>query len=203
MFEDGADTAEQPVLVSECGITITLDVARYCSAPSRSERRFLQQLSGPVLDVGCGPGRAAAFLRHRGTAALGLDANPALVDLARANGAWCVHQSMFDPVPFEGRWHEVLLLDGNIGIGGDPAKLIERLRSIVVIGGRALLEVERFGGITPMIVREHHAGVVGAPFPWATVSVAALDALIVGAGWRCVHVHEIDDRLVAELERLL
>lgn len=203
MFEDRAEAAEQPALVSECGVTILLDVARYCAAPSRSERRFLRQLSGPVLDVGCGPGRAAAFLRRHGTAALGLDANPALVDLARANGAWCVHQSLFDPVPFEGRWHEVLLLDGNIGIGGDPAKLLERLRRIVTIGGHALLEVERLGGIVPLIVREHHGGVIGTPFPWATVSVTALDVLIEGSGWRCVHVHEIDERVVVALERVV
>lgn len=201
MFEDRAVTAEEPMLVSECGVTIALDVARYCAAPSRSERRFLTRLSGPVLDVGCGPGRAAAFLRQRGTPALGLDANSALVELARANGAWCVHQSMFDPVPFEGRWQEVLLLDGNIGIGGDPAKLLERLRNIVTVGGSALLEVGRFGGVASMTVREHHDGEIGAPFPWATVSISALDALIAGSLWKCRHIHEIDDRLVAELER--
>ncbi len=194
---------EQPALVSDCGVTIELEVARYCAAPSRSERRFLKRLEGPVLDVGCGPGRAAAYLRQRGVAALGLDANPALVDLARANGAWCVHQSMFDPVPFEGRWKQVLLLDGNIGIGGDPAKMLERLRTIVTIGGHALLEVERFGGNTQMIVREHHAGEIGTPFPWATVSIMSLDELIADSGWRCHQVHEIDDRLVVELERMV
>jgi hypothetical protein len=50
--------------------------------------------------------------------ALGLDANAGLVALARSNGALCVHQNTFDPVPFEGRWQQALLLDGNIGIGG-------------------------------------------------------------------------------------
>jgi SAM-dependent methyltransferase len=203
MFEGRFATTEQPLLVSECGVEIVLDVARYCAAPSRSERRFLKRLTGPILDVGCGPGRAAAYLRQRGIPALGLDANGALVELARTNGAWCVHQSMFEPVPFEGRWQEVLLLDGNIGIGGDPAKLLERLRAIVTMGGHALLEVERFGGNLQMIVREHHAGEVGTPFPWATVSVMSLDALIAGSGWRCEHVHEIDDRLVVELERVI
>lgn len=191
------------MLVSDCGVTIPLDVARYCASPSRAERRLLKQLDGPVLDVGCGPGRAAAFLRQRGVPALGLDANPALVDLARANGAWCVHQSMFDPVPFEGRWRQVLLLDGNIGIGGDPAKLLERLRTVVTIGGRALLEVERMGGLVSMVVREHHGDDVGAPFPWATVSMRALDVLIADSGWRCAHVHEVDRRLVVELERMV
>ena len=39
--------------------------------------------------------------------------------------------------------------------------------------------------------------------PWATVSVTALDVLIEGSGWRCVRVHEIDDRLVVALERVV
>lgn len=202
MFAGQSAPPEHPRLVSECGVEIRLDVVRYCGAPSRSERRFLDRLTGPLLDVGCGPGRAAAYLRQRGVPALGLDANAGLVDLARTNGAWCVHQSMFDPVPFEGRWHEVLLFDGNIGIGGDPAKLLERLRHIVTIGGHALLEVERLGPSRQMIVREHHAEEIGAPFPWATVSIMSLDVLIAGSGWRCAHVHEIDERLVVELERV-
>ena len=71
MFEGRSDTTEQPRLVSECGVEIALDVGRYCAAPARSERRFLKRLTGPILDVGCGPGRAAAYLRHRGLARSG------------------------------------------------------------------------------------------------------------------------------------
>ena len=33
---------------------------------------------------------------------------------------------MFEPLPGEGRWGTVLLLDGNVGIGGDPVALLER-----------------------------------------------------------------------------
>lgn len=201
MFEPSFHQSSRPVLVSDCGVVVELDLDRYHGAPSRSERRFLKRLQGPILDIGCGPGRAAAYLRKRNIAALGLDVNAGLVELARSNGALCVHQNVFDPVPFEGRWHEALVLDGNVGIGGDPAKLLERLRTIVAVGGRALIEVEAVGQSRQMVVREHVGGEVGAPFPWATLTMAGLDALIVGSDWRCVHVHEIDGRLVVELER--
>lgn len=203
MFEPRTSPADRPVLVSECGTTVELDIQRFHASPSRSERRFFKRLTGPILDVGCGPGRAAAYLRERDVPALGLDVNADLVALARLNGALCVHQCTFDPVPFEGRWQQVLLLDGNIGIGGDPAKLLDRLRRILTPGGRALIEVERNGCSRKMIVREHVSGKIGEPFAWATLTMSGLDELIAGTGWRCEYVHEIDDRLVVELERLV
>jgi SAM-dependent methyltransferase len=202
MSERRMSSADRPALVSECGMTVELDIQRFRDAPSRSERRFLKRLTGPILDIGCGPGRAAAYLCQRDVPAMGLDANADLVALARLNGALCVHQSTFDPVPFEGRWQQVLLLDGNIGIGGDPAKLLERLRRILVPGGQALIEVGRSGSSRQMIVREHASGKVGEPFAWATLTMSGLDELIAGLGWRCEYVYEIDDRLVVELKRL-
>lgn len=196
------DPSKHPVLVSECGLTIDLDIDRYCNRPSRAERRFLKRLKGPVLDIGCGPGRVAAYLRERDTPALGVDSSAGLVDLAWSNGALCVHQSVFDPVPFEGRWHEVILFDGNIGIGGDPAALLERIRTIVRLGGRTFVEVSAIGPTRQLVVREHVGDRVGEPFPWAVVSMPDLDDLL-GAGWRCVSVQTVDDRLIVELERVL
>lgn len=40
--------------------------------------------NGPVADIGCGPGRAAAFLAARGLDVVGFDISAALLDLARA-----------------------------------------------------------------------------------------------------------------------
>ncbi|NOX29149.1 MAG: methyltransferase domain-containing protein, partial [Actinobacteria bacterium] len=39
--------------------------------------------SGPVLDVGCGPGRIAAFLAERGIEASGVDIAPQMIAEAR------------------------------------------------------------------------------------------------------------------------
>ena len=39
-------------------------------------------------------------------------------------GGPALRRSVFDPLPGEGRWGTALLLDGNIGIGGDPRALL-------------------------------------------------------------------------------
>ena len=85
-------------------------------------------MAGPVLDVGCGPGRLVLGLAQRGTVALGVDPAPAAVALARSRGAPVLQRSVFDPLPGQGRWRTVLLADGNIGIGGDPEPAAAPLR---------------------------------------------------------------------------
>ena len=56
-------------------------------ATGRGDRLLLDRLlrpPGPVLDVGCGPGRLAAAARSAGLPSLGIDSAPAAVRLARA-----------------------------------------------------------------------------------------------------------------------
>jgi SAM-dependent methyltransferase len=48
-------------------------------------RRFARELAGPVIDVGCGPGYAAAELAETGLTVLGVDRSVAMVDVARRN----------------------------------------------------------------------------------------------------------------------
>ena len=46
--------------------------------------RVVARTDGPVADIGCGPGRAAAFLATRGLDVVGFDVSTAMLDLARA-----------------------------------------------------------------------------------------------------------------------
>ena len=96
--------------------------------PARTHRWFepltheddavLARAAGPVLDVGCGPGRHVLALAERGIVALGIDITPAALDLARSRGAPVLARSVFERVPGTGRWSSALLLDGNLGIDG-------------------------------------------------------------------------------------
>jgi len=115
---------------------IDLDV--WSSAASPDERRLLREVRGPVIDIGCGPGRLVEALRSGGVEVLGIDAAPSAVACARAHGREVEQLSVFDPLPAEGAWSTALLFDGNIGIGGDPARLLTRVRELLTVAVLAL-----------------------------------------------------------------
>src|SRR4051812_40200092 len=102
---------------------------------------LLERCRGPVLDVGCGPGRLAAGLLARGLPALGVDIAPSAVAQARARGATALLRSVYERLPGEGRWTTVLLADGNVGIGGDPYRLLSRVGELLAPAGALLVEV--------------------------------------------------------------
>jgi SAM-dependent methyltransferase len=132
----------------------------------------------PVLDVGCGPGRHVLALAQRGLVAMGVDASPAAVDLARSTGAPVLRRSVFARVPGAGRWRTALLLDGNIGIGGDPVALLRRLAGLLAPGGRALVEVEPPGTATRVLrARIERGHETGSWFRWAVVGADAVEDL--------------------------
>jgi hypothetical protein len=55
------------------GRRLTHDLAAYFAPVTAHERALLDQVEGPVLDVGCGPARHARLLQARGLTAIGLD----------------------------------------------------------------------------------------------------------------------------------
>ena len=109
---------------------------------SPGDRSILDRCEGPTLDIGSGPGRLTVALAERGIPTLGIDITPYAVDLARSSGALVMLRDVFGRVPGTGRWMTVLLADGNIGIGGDPAALLRRAGELLAPEGRALVELE-------------------------------------------------------------
>ena len=55
------------------GRAVPLEVSRWCGSPDAADEELLRRCRGPVLDVGCGPGRLTAALTERGIPALGVD----------------------------------------------------------------------------------------------------------------------------------
>src|SRR6476469_10226998 len=89
------------------------------NADERFDHAMVALCAGPTIDLGCGPGRLVAHLVQRGVPALGVDQSATAVALARRSGAPVLRRDVFDPLPGTGRWHTVLLADGNVGLGGD------------------------------------------------------------------------------------
>lgn len=172
----------ETVLRSRCGKVISLPSARWWAEPAEEEASVLDLAIGPALDLGCGPGRHCAALSQRGITAVGVDSSSAAVAAARGRGAEVVHRSVFDALPDEGRWASALLLDGNVGIGGDPHALFRRARSLLRLGGRLLVETEGPGiEVQRLLVRAELPGGSTEWFPWACVGVDGLGELADGA----------------------
>jgi SAM-dependent methyltransferase len=172
------------VLVGTDGVPVHQDVRRWTADADAADERMLDRCDGPTLDLGCGPGRLTAALARRGLPALGVDLSPVALAIAAGRGALALRRDLFRPLPGEGRWGTVLLADGNVGIGGDPERLLRRVARLVAPGGRAVVEVHPADADRRGPVRVVGAnGVVSGPFPWAVVGAAALERHAAAAGW--------------------
>lgn len=172
------------ILRASDGTTVPLEVGRWRSAPDADELALLDRLADPVLDIGCGPGRVPAVLARQGRISLGIDPAPTAVAEARRRGAPVLQRSVFRPLPGEGRWATALLLDGNVGIGGDPVQLLRRCAELLRPGGVVLAELTPPGsGSAPLQVRVEHEGDAGPWFPWALVGVDAWASIATAAGF--------------------
>jgi len=191
-------------LRSRSGELIELDLARWMGGPDVGDETVLARCRGPVLDVGCGPGRFVAALTARGVPALGVDIAEAAVALTRRQGHAALVRDVFTTLPGEGRWPTVLVMDGNVGIGGDPARLLGRLAALLAPGGRAIVETHPDHHRDARL-RTHFADERGHPvgpeFPWAQVGLAALAAGAGAAGCAVAETWTVAGRPFAALRR--
>ena len=184
------------------GEVLDLPVHRWLAAPSPEEEVVLGRVLAPVLDVGCGPGRLVLALAGRGLTSLGVDPSPGAAALCRGRGVPVLERSVFDRIPGTGRWGTALLIDGNIGIGGDPVALVRRLAALVRRGGRILIELEPPG--TPTGLRRARLSGSGPPgpwFPWARVGAGDAERLAVAGGCTLAELWEDQSRWFARLDR--
>lgn len=170
------------------GWLLPLEVERWCAGPDAADLTVLDRCPGAVLDIGCGPGRLVTALAARGRTTLGIDISPAAVARTVHAGGSALLRSVFDPLPREGSWDTALLMDGNIGIGGDPTVLLRRLAEVVVPGGSLIVETASDTVDLELDERvrvrvDNGNGAPGEAFYWARVGTRALLRRARGTGW--------------------
>jgi hypothetical protein len=120
--------------------------------------------------------------------------------MARRSGAPALRRDVFDPLPGTGRWHTVLLADGNVGLGGDPWRMLQRAAELLRDGGRCLAEFDSaIDGIHTGWVRLESSRTVGPWFEWASVGIDCAARVADDVGLAVAGVYPIGRRVVASL----
>lgn len=185
--------------VADDGTRRRLPLRRWLHTPEAAEQALLDRCAGPVLDVGCGAGRHLIELGERGVAAVGVEISTEAVAIATARGAEVIEASIFEQ-PRAGGWGTALLLDGNIGIGGDPVALLRRVATLLAPGGAALVELEPPAAASRAgRVRLEYSRQVSEWIPWRFVTAAEIEPIAAAAALALRELWCADGRWFAEL----
>jgi SAM-dependent methyltransferase len=200
---DEAFAGKPTHVVDHIGRTQPFEVGQWSSAPDWVDRElFIDPCDDATIDIGCGPGRLVAELTARRILAMGIDVSSEAVRQTRVRGALALRRDVFGVIPGQGRWGYALLADGNLGIGGDPVRLLSRLREVLTPDGMVIAEV---AGTGTGFVRERRRlrveGRLSGHFEWAVVGLDAIDEVAELAGMRVVETRTVGGRHTASMVR--
>jgi len=161
--------------------SLPMEVERWSADADPVDLLVVARCQPPIIDLGCGPGRMIQALARSGRAALGVDMSAAAVEASLARGGPALRRMLHEPMPAEGRWGTALVMDGNVGIGGDVARLLRRCCELVGPGGLIICEVDPVRDrdeVHQVVLRTSRS--VSPPMPWARVGAATLARTAVG-----------------------
>jgi SAM-dependent methyltransferase len=192
------------VLVRQAGLgasSTMMDVARWNSEADDVDLTLLRSATGPLLDIGCGPGRMVRAALDIGLDVLGIDVSPTAVAIARESGLPVAECSVFEPVNGAGTWQTVLLVDGNVGIGGDVRALLQRCMELAAPEGEIVVELHADRDMDSV----YSGRLVGADggasetFPWAQIGINAMVDVAGDLGLRLRQAWELGGRTFCRL----
>jgi SAM-dependent methyltransferase len=177
-----------------------------------AERLSTRHLRGRVLDVGCGAGRVALHLQHRGFDVVGLDTSPLAVKAAVLRGVnevWCAPIEDLDR-RIES-FDSIVLFGNNLGIFGTPDRahrvLTDLARSTKASARIFVESTNAYCGGAPGFDRAYYfrnkqrrvapgqvrlrfrfGTSIGSWFDWIYVSRSEMREVLRGTGWHQTHV---------------
>ena len=194
LYADGLLRAREPGMQrSGCG-SRTAPSSRWRSSVTsdradETDEQILRDVHGPVLDVGCGPGRHLHALARRGVFALGVDLSPVAVELARGGGGRAIVGSIFDELPGAGTWQQRAAArrqHRDRRCAGPAARA--RSRAAGRRGMRCSSSSIRRAPRRPRRARGWRRPIARSDwFPWARVGAADIDSLAAAAASSPAH----------------
>ncbi len=184
------------------GPSLDLDLARWCGEADPVDLMVVARCEPPVVDLGCGPGRMLVALNQSGRPALGIDMSAVAVATSLSRGALALHRKVADRLPAEGRWGTVLLIDSNVGMGGDLEGLLRRCCDLVGAGGLIICEVDPSPDrheVQQVVMTG--AGVTSTPLPWGRFGARTLARIAARLDLLVVEEWSADDRVFVTLRR--
>ena len=155
---------------------------------------------GPVLDLGAGAGRASLYLHERGLPVTAVDASPGAVEVCRRRGVADVRLGDVNDPPADQPWAGVLLLCGNLGLGGSwegNRRLLSRLAELAAPGAVLVGDSVTPDGPARVVLRIRYRNLVTPWWPQYNIPAERMAALVDGTGWRLeMHLDDGEDHAV-------
>jgi SAM-dependent methyltransferase len=155
---------------------------------------------GPVLDLGAGAGRASLYLHERGLPVTAVDASPGALEVCRRRGVADVRLGDVNDPPADQRWAGVLLLCGNLGLGGSwegNRRLLARLAGLAAPGAVLIGDSVTPDGPARVVLRIRYRNLVTPWWPQYNIPAEQIAALVDGTGWRLeMHLEDGEDHAV-------
>jgi SAM-dependent methyltransferase len=155
---------------------------------------------GPVLDLGAGAGRASLYLHERGLPVTAVDASPGAVEVCRRRGVADVRLGDANDPPADQPWAGVLLLCGNLGLGGSwegNRRLLSRLAELAAPGAVLVGDSVTPDGPARVVLRIRYRNLVTPWWPQYNIPAERMAALVDGTGWRLeMHLDDGEDHAV-------
>jgi SAM-dependent methyltransferase len=116
------------------GFEEEMEVAPYFTGFPKYEKDSIQYVIGRVLDVGCGAGRVALWLKFRGFDVTGIDASPTAIEVCRMRGLTKCLVMPVEKLAFPSASYDtVLMMGNNLGLAGTVSGTIELLKKLGTI----------------------------------------------------------------------
>ena len=150
---------------------------------------------GPVLDLGAGAGRAALHFQERGLDATAVEASGGAAEVCRRRGVRDVRVADLNDPPGDRSWRAVLLLCGNIGLGGTwegNRELLARLAMVVAPEATLIGDSVAWDGRPEISLRLRYGDVVTPWWRQRNIAPEELSDLVEGTGWT------VENHLVAD-----